>query len=334
MPYSATRTFADPDMYFAGIRNLQIDGVITKRGEFRAESTRIDLHRLWMHRFDESLPRIMRVTPSGKRSMILFATDPCQPTLQVTGIETSQDQFAVIGLDWPYYLRSSAVCRWGTMSLVPEDLAAVSEAIIGRPLIPPSFPRCTSPPAPVASRLLRLLETAGHLAKTAPDILAKPEVARAIEEALLEAMILCLTEGHSDGVRNVHRHRARVMRRLEEVLTSTPDRPLYMPQLCTTVGASYTMLRDCCQDYLGMSPKRYLWLRRMQLVRRALRSADAEKRTVTEIATDYGFWELGRFAGAYRSLFGEAPSAVLRRPPEDPKPVEIVDPVWKFVKSA
>jgi AraC-like DNA-binding protein len=334
MPYSATRTFADPDMYFAGIRNLQIDGVITKRGEFRAESTRIDLNRLWMHRFDESLPRIMRVTPSGKRSMILFATDPCQPTLQVTGIETSQDQFAVIGLDWPYYLRSSAVCRWGTMSLVPEDLAAVSEAIIGRPLIPPSFPRCTSPPAPVASRLLRLLETAGHLAKTAPDILAKPEVARAIEEALLEAMILCLTEGHSDGVRNVHRHRARVMRRLEEVLTSTPDRPLYMPQLCTTVGASYTMLRDCCQDYLGMSPKRYLWLRRMQLVRRALRSADAEKRTVTEIATDYGFWELGRFAGAYRSLFGEAPSAVLRRPPEDPKPVEIVDPVWKFVKSA
>src|SRR4029077_20090264 len=59
MPSSATRTFTDPDMCFAGIRNLQIDGVITKRGEFRAESTRIDLHRLWMHRFDESLPRII-----------------------------------------------------------------------------------------------------------------------------------------------------------------------------------------------------------------------------------------------------------------------------------
>ncbi len=89
MPLSATRTFTDPEMYFAGIRNLQIDGVITKRGEFRAESTRIDLHRLWMHRIDESLPRIMRVTPSGKRSLILFATDPHQPTMQVSGIEAS-----------------------------------------------------------------------------------------------------------------------------------------------------------------------------------------------------------------------------------------------------
>src|SRR6478672_8697124 len=110
MSSSATRTFTDPDVYFAGIRNLQIDGVITKRGEFRAESTRIDLHRLWMYRFNESLPRIMRVTPSGKRLVILFATDPSQPRIQVSGIERSQDQITVIGSHGPYYLRSSGAC--------------------------------------------------------------------------------------------------------------------------------------------------------------------------------------------------------------------------------
>jgi AraC-like DNA-binding protein len=321
-------------MYFDGIRGLQIDWVITKRGEFWVESTHIDLHRLFMYRSDESLPRIMKVAPSGMRAGIVFATDPGEPSMLINGVEIADGQISRNGLDWEWYLRSSAPCRWGSMSLMPEDLAAASKAIIGRELVPASFARSLTPRTAALSRLRKLHEAADHLAKTAPDILAKPEVARAIEEALVEAMILCLSEGHLGDVRNVHRHRARVMRRLEEVLTSALDRPLYMPQLCATVGASYTTLHDCCQDYLGMSPKRYLWLRRMHLVRRAFRIADAEKTTVTEIATDYGFWELGRFAVAYRSLFGEAPSAALRRPPEDRKSGEIMEPVWKFVKSA
>ena len=63
-----------------------------------------------------------------------------------------------------------------------------------------------------------------------------------------------------------------------------------------------------------MGPIRYLTLRRMHLARRALLGADPSKATVTQIATDYGFWELGRFSVAYRALFGESPSDSLRMP--------------------
>ncbi len=65
-----------------------------------------------------------------------------------------------------------------------------------------------------------------------------------------------------------------------------------------------------------MSPKRYLLLRRMHFARRALHDGSPGTRTVTEIAAQYGFWQFGRFAGEYKALFGEAPSATLHRPPE------------------
>jgi AraC family ethanolamine operon transcriptional activator len=51
----------------------------------------------------------------------------------------------------------------------------------------------------------------------------------------------------------------------------------------------------------------------MHLVRRALRESGPTETTVTEIATRFGFWQFGRFAGAYKELFGESPSAMLAR---------------------
>ena len=111
------------------------------------------------------------------------------------------------------------------------------------------------------------------------------------------------------------------MRRLENFLEANPDSTLHLTDLCAAAAASDRTLRILCQEHLGMSPTRYLWLRRMHLARRALRMADPTTATVTEIATSYAFWELGRFAVAYRSLFGETPSATLRRPPEDPQKI-------------
>jgi len=83
-----------------------------------------------------------------------------------------------------------------------------------------------------------------------------------------------------------------------------------------------------------MSPKRYLLLRRMHLAWRALRREDAASTTVTEIATNYGFWELGRFSVVYHSMFGESPSTTLRRSPEDPGLGEASEVELKFAEFA
>jgi len=92
--------------------------------------------------------------------------------------------------------------------------------------------------------------------------------------------------------------------------------PLFLIEVCAQVGVNERTLRNYCLEYLGMSPHRYLWRRRMNQVRHAVSLADPVEATVTTIATNYGFWELGRFSVAYRKLFGESPSTTLRKSPE------------------
>jgi len=335
MPDSAVLTFTDPDAYYATIRTAEVKGVVTVRGDYRAELTRIELSQLWMQRGVEGLPRIMNVRRRDPRVALCFATDQQQAPLHVRGMELGRSEIAVLGSGSADHHLSSTACRWAAMSLMPEDLAAAGRAILGREVTAPSpLTYRLSPPPAVLSRLLSLHESAGHLAKTAPDILAHPEVARALEQALVHAMVSCISGGEASEASSAHHRHAAVLRRLEEVLEANPDRTLYMAEICAAAGASDRTLRACCQEHLGMSPMRYLWLRRMHLARGGLRTADPTSTTVTEIATNYGFWELGRFSVAYRSLFGESPSASLRQGPDDPRPQKNYASPWELPESA
>ena len=98
------------------------------------------------------------------------------------------------------------------------------------------------------------------------------------------------------------------MRRFHQITEEHLDEPLYVPELCKEIGASLRTLNTCCQEHLGMGPKHYLLLRRMRIVRRALRRSAPADTTVIEVSTLYGFWQFDRFAVEYKALFGEAPS--------------------------
>ena len=141
--------------------------------------------------------------------------------------------------------------------------------------------------------------------------MAHPEVARAIEQGLIHALVTCLAaEVRDDG--SARGHHTRIMVRFEEVLADHPNRPLPMPHLCALVGVTERSLRFCCAEFLGISPSRYMLLRRLKAVRIALRDADPATASVAEIAGRCGFTELGRFAGAYQTAFGESRSTTLR----------------------
>ena len=73
------------------------------------------------------------------------------------------------------------------------------------------------------------------------------------------------------------------------------------------------MIHSFCVTFLGVSPQRYMRLRRLYLVRAAILRADGEPILIAELARNAGFTQLGWFAGLYRATFGETPSTTLRR---------------------
>ena len=152
------------------------------------------------------------------------------------------------------------------------------------------------------------------MANDAPMVLTHPEVAHCLEQAIIETMVDCLSGGRIDEEKAAVRQHAAIMRRFHLVIEKHVDEPIYVPELCRAIGASQRTLRVCCQEHLGMGPKRFLLLRRMNMVRRALQESTPMTSTITEIATRYGFWQFGRLAAEYKALFGETPSATLARP--------------------
>ena len=74
----AFQTFTDPDSYYGAIRN-SVEGVVTARGDYHVEFTRVDFNRLWMSHGGESLARVSTYTPRWDRTTILFATIGISP---------------------------------------------------------------------------------------------------------------------------------------------------------------------------------------------------------------------------------------------------------------
>jgi AraC-like DNA-binding protein len=310
---SSVRTFTDPDEYAAAVRQGTVQLTVTQRGIFRAKLTRIDLHHLWMQRFSDNLPRTTHVDGWGGRAIIVFRTQP-GPSLTRNSVELDWSSISRPRPGQSYYHRTAGSASYGSVSLPLEEMVSLGAALSGCDLTSPIDAVTVTPPPERMAKLRRLHEAAANLVEDAPDVLAHHEAARGLEQALIGAMMDCLGAGETREDKAAARQHSAIMRRFHRAIEQCVGQPLYLPELCKAIGASERTLRACCQEHLGMGPKHYLLLRRMHLVRRALRESAAADTTVTEIATRYGFWQFGRLAVEYKTLFGEPPSATLAHP--------------------
>jgi AraC-like DNA-binding protein len=314
MPGGGTRTFLEPDRYEASLGQAQIQAVILPRGKFRARLTWAELNDFQVLRCEEDSPRIAYVQFAPGLAFVTFpaASGPL-PVWRGTEMQAGDIVFHGRGERLHQFTPGPFV--WNVIAMDPAQLEHYGRALSGTPFSLPPEGRTLQPSQRIAAGLRRLHARICRLAETKPKIVSHFEVARAMEQGLIQMLVTCLTTARARADGHVKRRHARVMVRFEEVLAEHLSRPLRMPELCSLVAVSDRTLRLCCAEFLGMSPTQYVLLRRLKEVRRELRAAKPDMVNVAEVARRFGFAEPGRFAETYRATFGEAPSATLQRVP-------------------
>jgi AraC-like DNA-binding protein len=304
-------TFTDVEDFVGAVQEARIELVVTSPGVFWARLTRVTLPHLHLLALSESLPRTAYVALRPERVCVTY---PLRSGLSSVwgGVRLQRGHIVFHSRGELFHQRTNGPAEWGLLSLEPKRLAAAGRTLTGLNLVPPPSGRILRPARHDIAHLLQLHAAVTRLADKQPKLILNPEVIRGMQHDLTEAVVCCLaSEGESD-LGGWQRHK-QVMDRFEHVLATRPARQMPVAELCAATGVSERALRSCCAEFLGISPSRYLRLRRLRLAHIALRSDGSIPINVAEVARRYGFSELGRFAGIYHDAFGEAPSTTLLR---------------------
>src|SRR5260221_3224941 len=174
------------------------------------------------------------------------------PTLTYSGLGLQFGDVVFHSRGERMHQRTNGESQWGLISLPPEQLVACGRALTGLKITSPPAGRALRPSRRAAVRLLRLHSKACRLAETKHELIANPEVARALEQELLHALVNCLMADDATGNLKTSRHHADIMIRFEDALAARIGRQPSMPALCSAIGVPERTLRVCCTAVLGI----------------------------------------------------------------------------------
>lgn len=198
--------------------------------------------------------------------------------------------------------------------------ASVAEAFLSeagwRPQIQPASSTYATAAREAWSRMACVVEAARNVAAEHPETFEGEQPRRALRQAVLHAgreLVAGLTGGEKATPEppRAARTRYRIVAAADAYLRAHLDRPIYTDELCDELGISASALSKAFRAVFMISPHRFLKLRRLHMVRAALRDREGPVPLVKSVALSHGFWHLGQFSHDYRAIFGETPSETL-----------------------
>jgi AraC-like DNA-binding protein len=311
MPGSVTSVFGEAESFEAALRDEGFTSLlVTEAGAFRSRLTQIALDHLRLASAEEELARIAVIAVPANTVLILWPGGKTPGPLW-GGVAMKAGEMMSLGSGNRVHTRTGGPSCWHAIRLPENDLLCYGRLLCGVDFIVPPGLALWRPAPATARSLVGLHRAAINMARSGSRSLSDIQAAHGLEQEVIYALVGCLCGRPAEEATPADDRHRNILAQLDDLLETDPTTSL--AEICARLRVSHRLLRKCCEHNLGMSPRRYHRLRRLQLVHRVLRDDELGPSSVSAIARRFGFRELGRFAANYRVLYGELPSATLRR---------------------
>ncbi len=103
-----------------------------------------------------------------------------------------------------------------------------------------------------------------------------------------------------------------LLTRVRDISEESGRESIQLYELCKELGVSARTLQIAFKQAYGISPMRYLKLRRLHTARERLVTTSAAEMSIKRAALESGFFDRSRFAEDFKKLFGHLPSQTPR----------------------
>lgn len=302
MARTGSGIFTDPEDYGRTLPGA-FDLLVPRRSEFHAHETRVSLPGLTVLRAREAAARVAYVKLPPGRPLVSFVTHRTASIL-VDGVGLKLGDIFLHGAGQAFHQRMLPDCRWGAVLLTPAALADLNVALAGRPIAAPGRGQIVSPDRRSALGFLRLHALTGRIAERTLQHVEHPEVARALEQDLFQALIECLASGEPAAPSESEES---ALIAFEAILSADMRKLPEIADVARILGIAERAFRDLCERALGMPPERYQLLKRLKLVHAVMARDAGGSVPIAETAARFGFTDVARFTLDYLDAFGELP---------------------------
>lgn len=297
----------DPDALSDAVRSSNFEHMQLERGDFRGELKHVDFGRLTIDSGCYSRKLIARGQFPSDSVMLGCVLDSNEEGC-INGYRFRSNDVVIFpkGAELHYVL--PAATTWCSVQLSEPLLEDAGCTELGFDSV-----KVLSGHLPLVQLMRRFL--IGDTPNSAVCMSRAGLSALANEEILLE-QIRHVANQYSGDVVNLRRpsfsSRMAIMRQFENKVRERIDTVVRIPELCTELGVSDRTLEYLFREEIGMTPKQYSNVLRLNAARREMLRKRSVDQTVSQIAQRCGIRHLGRFANAYLRQFGELPSETLK----------------------